>query len=81
MRDKVKRCPFCNNHNLTLLRTQKVSNVQCRGCGATGPNSWSADGKTSDAEAVMLWNSGENREALVANRNSNHHELKEVDLD
>lgn len=86
MKAQVKRCPFCNSHNLTMDRTHSVSNIRCFECGAVGPNAWENSPGATDLEAIKLWNAGyRNPDALVAlppakREGSNQHDLKEVDL-
>lgn len=74
----VKRCPFCNSHPDVFEVTQVTFSVKCFTCGAIGPQS------STRVSAVDLWNGQDrntNPAALVANRRSNHHQLKEVELD
>ena len=77
MKAFAKRCPFCNHRYLNIERTVYLSWVHCVHCGADGPHA------TSDEKAVIYWNGDMKHypDALVCNRKSNHHELKEVDLD
>jgi transcription elongation factor Elf1 len=76
MNANVKRCPFCNGHNLTMDRTESISQIRCFDCGAMGPSAY-----PSDVKAVRYWNDGyQNPSALVANRKSNRADLKNVDL-
>lgn len=73
----VKRCPFCNDHPDVFETTQVSFAVKCFNCGAIGPQA------STRVSAVDLWNGRHkhtNPSALVANRKSNHHEMKEVDL-
>lgn len=75
---KLKRCPFCNCHNLHLDMNQTLYWIACLECGSTGPNSLSKD------TACELWN-GECRRAgytsLVTMANgSNRDQKKEIEL-
>jgi len=73
---KAKRCPFCNSHNLQITCNEVIYWVYCLNCRAEGPSGY---GKRS---AVELWNGkhkDSNPSALVANRKSNHHEMKEIE--
>lgn len=77
MKAKVKRCPFCNSHDLTMDTTTNHYTIHCFYCGSNGPRGYTRN------TAIALWNGKHrytNPDALVANRKSNHHELKEVDL-
>ncbi len=71
----VKRCPFCNGHNLVLDRTEHVSAVRCFDCQAKGP-----DTINGDEQAVEEWNEGGNQFALVADHTANRDDLRKVDL-
>lgn len=74
---KVKRCPFCNSHNLVMEASAAAFSLHCLGCGTFGPNGYTRQG------AVLMWNGThrhQNPDALVRNRKSNHHDLKEVEL-
>lgn len=74
---KVKRCPFCNSHNLSLQKNSVVSWIECLHCRSCGPI------HSLDEDAVASWNGThkhQNSAALIVNRQSNHHELKEIDL-
>lgn len=75
MNARVKRCPYCNSHNLALDRNNACSWIRCFECGATGPTT------LRDNAAIELFNHGvENPSALVASRKSNRDDLKMVDL-
>jgi hypothetical protein len=75
---KAKRCPFCNSHTLTIDVTEITHSVRCMDCDACGPLS------TISAEnAVQWWNGTHphcNPSALVCDRNSNHHQMKEIEV-
>ena len=76
----LKRCPFCNHHDLTLDQIGTVFSIRCYECGAMGPHSMSIN------RAITLWNgeaslnSGANHSALVYDRKSNRDDKKEVEL-
>ncbi len=73
----LKRCPFCNAHDLTLDVTIGTCAIRCVNCGAMGPVS------TKTGRAVQFWNGNArhtNPSALVACRKSNHHERKTMEL-
>lgn len=75
MNARIKRCAFCNGHHCTMDVNQVVYWVRCLDCGAAGPHGYTPE------RAVGFWNEGDgNPAALVINRQSNHHELKEVEL-
>ncbi len=77
MISKMKRCPFCNGHNLTMFRTEIVSHISCLDCGCNGPSS------VSDFGCIAAWNEGvDNPSALVRQLPIDHtrNEMKGVDL-
>ena len=78
MEAKVKRCPFCNSHRLTMDLNALVRWLKCLECGACGPLA----GKSA-SDAVMYWNGDhphQNPSALVADRASNRDDLKTIQL-
>jgi transcription elongation factor Elf1 len=75
---KLKRCPFCNGHDLVMDLNTVVFWVHCFECGAQGPSSHERSG------AAQYWNGDhqyQNRSALVTNRveGSNRDDLKEIE--
>jgi hypothetical protein len=77
MKLKLKRCPFCNSHDLSMEIGSLTYWVKCYECHALGPL-----GKARE-DAALLWNGKHkhtNPSALVANRKSNHHEMKEIEI-
>jgi len=78
---KLKRCPFCNGHNLTLKVRRFTSFIMCLDCHAGGPI------LMNDEDAILAWNAeGEhqNQSALVATGPQGYHfknrdDLKEVE--
>lgn len=75
MRAKIKRCPFCNAHPRIIDCSQLSFWVTCLECGGCGPTG------VTRQKAVRYWNTGyDNPSALVVNRKSNHHELKDVEF-
>jgi transcription elongation factor Elf1 len=72
---KLKRCPFCNSHELSIDVTRVTFAIKCFNCGAIGP---ATSGEREQAE--QYWNEGCNASALVFDRKSNHHDKKEIDL-
>jgi hypothetical protein len=76
MNYKLKRCPFCNGHDLTLEITVLTYQIKCLYCLSMGP----ASGTTIVA-AVNYWNRGyENPSALAATIASNRNDLKSLEL-
>lgn len=77
---KLKRCPFCNDHDLTLEVTQVSFAIKCLSCGAIGPST------TGSKERAADWWNGEakyqNQSALICHegKGSNRSDLKDVDL-
>ena len=72
----AKRCPFCNSHNLTIDVSAISFWVKCHNCSATGPCGFKKE------SSLALWNGHHkhsNPAALVANRKSNHHQMKEIE--
>lgn len=57
-----------------MERTQTCSFIKCLECQAVGPLGY------ADYKAIKQWNNGSNPDALVNNRKSNHHELKEIEI-
>lgn len=72
---KLKRCPFCNSHELTLEVMNEIFNIRCFECGAMGPN---AD---SETRAVDRWNEGEHgATCLVNGLAENRNDFQRVEL-
>lgn len=73
---KLKRCPFCNSHDLQFQCSEIVYWVQCMECSAMGPTSRTYNG------AKSYWNGSPaiNSSALVADRTANRDDLKEIPL-
>lgn len=77
MKIKLRRCPFCNGHNLVMEKTAVVSWVKCQECGATGPN---ADEEMNESPA-KYWNHGvESWDSILGGKNTNRNDEKEVEL-
>ena len=72
---KLKRCPYCNSHELTLDCSNMAYWVRCHDCGATGPNGRS---QKSAQDHFNGDHCHQNPSALVRNRNSNRSDLKEI---
>ncbi len=74
---KLKRCVYCNGHELGMHRGEIVSSVYCLDCGAMGPFDY------TDFGAINLWNEGtSNPSALVRcmGFKSNRNDEKEIEL-
>ncbi len=76
----LKRCPWCNDHHLTMDIQNEVHSIRCLECGCVGPAS-----NDSPVEAVEMWNGTQehqNPSALVQNigPDSNRNDLKWVRL-
>ena len=55
--DKIKPCPFCGSEKVSLgSGLDKLQQVECSNCGATGPCVTSAN------KAVLLWNFAQRKE-------------------
>lgn len=76
MKISLKRCPFCNGHELNMHRSEITSSVYCRECGCYGPF------MESDLAASIAWNEGmDNPGALVRDlRTSNRNEMVKIDV-
>lgn len=74
MKAELKRCPFCNGHNLQLARSGDVYQIICLGCYGCGPTAVIRE------HAVGSWNHGAYSVALVNDKNINRDQFKEVDL-
>lgn len=80
---KLKRCPWCNRHELTLDLTRYTYAVRCLICGCIGPIT-----NESEEEARLLWNGDgpyQNHSAILCmDKNSvglnNRDDLKDIDL-
>lgn len=75
---KLKRCPFCNTHDLTLDVTSATYAVKCFECGAMGPVTTRTPQRAAD-----LWNSGPIGTTAMVNMKrkfTNRDDLKEVDI-
>lgn len=73
---KLKRCPFCNCHDLCIEATHVTWFVKCHACRCTGPES------TNLNRACDLWNGEDhhqNTSALVKDRKSNRDDKKEIE--
>lgn len=73
MKSKLKRCPWCNSHDLKVECNTAVCWIKCE-CDACGPSALTIE------DAVDYWNNGVNVDCLIYKRSSNQHEMKEVDL-
>jgi transcription elongation factor Elf1 len=75
---KLKRCPFCNSHDLALEVTAATYQIKCHDCGAMGPSTI----RTIEI-AVMLWNNGQKDSTAMVNmlrKHTNRDDLKEIEL-
>lgn len=75
---KLKRCPFCNSHNLTLEVTIATYQIKCLECFSLGPQS------TQLFRAAQFWNGDyehQNLSALIAcvNKPSNRNDMKDIE--
>lgn len=79
MKVKLKRCPFCNSHELSLQLNIAVYWIKCADCCATGPESIRPE------TAVRLWNGEETRAGYTSlvtlRKGSNRNDLKTIELD
>lgn len=79
MKQDLKRCPWCNTHELTSDWMNEVCQIRCLNCGAMEPTS------TSEVLAVTRWN-GEHRHQndsaiLCGNmKKNNRADKKAIDL-
>lgn len=74
---KLKRCPYCNSHELMMDCSMTHFWIKCLNCGATGPLSLTKN------IAGSFFNGDhrhQNPAALVRDRKSNRGDLKEVDV-
>lgn len=76
MKRKLRRCPFCNGHALTLdWGPDQWANIRCLDCAAQGPSG------PSRGRAVYGWNHGEaDSTCMVNGLADNRNDLKELDL-
>lgn len=75
MKARVKRCPFCNCHNIARDVNAVFVWLKCHECGASGPTATTLRG------AVQGWNEGYNNpDALVATRNSNRDDKRTIEI-
>jgi hypothetical protein len=75
---KLKRCPFCNSHELTSFGTHTTYQIECLDCRALGPIT---DGDVEDAG--RLWNNGEDGSTGMVNmrrKYTNRDDLKDIEL-
>jgi transcription elongation factor Elf1 len=75
---KLKRCPFCNTHDLTLDISSATFQIKCFECGAMGPAS---AGTIEDA--ARLWNEGQKDSTSMVNmlrKHTNRDDIKEISL-
>lgn len=73
MKAELKRCPWCNSHDLKVECNDAVYWIECQ-CDAAGPSALTKE------RAVELWNRGSNPDCLLNYRKSNQHQTKEIEL-
>jgi transcription elongation factor Elf1 len=75
---KLKRCPFCNTHNLSVHLNSTAWWIECLDCNACGPLSSNA------VYAVQLWNGTCTKAgytSLVTDaKSSNRDQTKDIEL-
>jgi hypothetical protein len=75
---KLKRCPFCNSHDLGLEITQNSHAIKCFECFAIGPVS-----VKGIERACAYWNDGQIGSTAMVNmqrKYTNRNDIKEVEL-
>jgi phage FluMu protein Com len=75
---KLKRCPFCNSHDLEVEASAVSYQIKCMECRALGPTTL-----RDKADAVRLWNNGPLGTTAMVNMQrkfTNRNDLKEIEL-
>lgn len=71
---KLRRCPFCNSHDVFIASETGIKFVQCAECGAQGPVA------VTPKRVAEIWNDGLWVNSLINGKSTNRNDEKEIEV-